>query len=446
MPITLPVPGGTQGATTPSTYYSGTNLGEYQFVSLSEIVENFIATYIGEGKILANTLKGDVNFHAHRALQELHYDTLKSCKSQEIEVCPSLKMPLPHDYVNYVKLTSVDGNGIEHVLYPTRHTSNPFGISQDGSCGYNTDGNGLVEQSISTDGVTVECDPASYYLHDWATFLVTNWDWQPGSGFCVGGGLCTPNNTYSTTIGGIDYNLIDGNTAFINYMIAIAQWCDCVGGIFSNDTCGSLNYSNWGGALGDEVPFDGVDFDGWFTNTNVVLGNNFPTVTGTNVSTTENTSNTWDQYSSSTASSVSIDTSLSSNASVDNDNRFGNFGKRYGMDTQFAQSNGSYFIDCMRGNIHFSSNLSGKTIILKYISDGHGTDNEMIVPKLAEEAMYKWIAYGCLSARADVPENLVQRYKREKFAETRKAKIRLSNIKIEEISQIIRGKSKWIKH
>ena len=96
--------------------------------------------------------------------------------------------------------------------------------------------------------------------------------------------------------------------------------------------------------------------------------------------------------------------------------------------------------------IHFSSNMSGKTIILHYLSDGHGTDNEMIVHKFAEEAMYKWIAYGCASARTDIPENVIQRLKKEKFAETRKAKIRISNIKIEEISQVMRGKSKWINH
>tara|TARA_R100000278_G_scaffold102616_1_gene79084 strand:- start:232 stop:534 length:303 start_codon:yes stop_codon:yes gene_type:complete len=100
----------------------------------------------------------------------------------------------------------------------------------------------------------------------------------------------------------------------------------------------------------------------------------------------------------------------------------------------------------MRGNIHFSSNIAGKTIILKYISDGHGTKDEAIVHKFAEEAMYKWIAYGCLGARVDTPEYVLQRLKKERFAETRKAKIRLSNIKIEEISQVFRGKSKWIKH
>ena len=38
------------------------------------------------------------------------------------------------------------------------------------------------------------------------------------------------------------------------------------------------------------------------------------------------------------------------------------------------------------------------------------------------------------------------RYKKERFAETRKAKLRLSNFKLEELIQILRGKSKHIKH
>jgi len=85
-------------------------------------------------------------------------------------------------------------------------------------------------------------------------------------------------------------------------------------------------------------------------------------------------------------------------------------------------------------------------VILKYISDGLGTDEEMLVHKFAEEAMYKWIAYGCLSAKVGIPEYIIRRFKKERFAETRKAKLRLSNIKLEEITQILRGKSKQIKH
>jgi len=74
------------------------------------------------------------------------------------------------------------------------------------------------------------------------------------------------------------------------------------------------------------------------------------------------------------------------------------------------------------------------------------TLKEMQVHKFAEEAIYKWIAYGCLIARIGIPEYVINRFKKEKIAETRKAKLRLSNIKLEEITQILRNKSKWIKH
>ena len=121
-------------------------------------------------------------------------------------------------------------------------------------------------------------------------------------------------------------------------------------------------------------------------------------------------------------------------------------GSRYGLDPQHSQSNGSFFVDQATGKIHFSSNISGKTVILKYISDGLGSDNEMMVHKFAEEAVYKWIAHAILSTRANTPEYIVNRYKKERFAAIRQAKLRLSNINIGEITQVMRGKSKQIKH
>ena len=70
----------------------------------------------------------------------------------------------------------------------------------------------------------------------------------------------------------------------------------------------------------------------------------------------------------------------------------------------------------------------------------------MQVHKFAEEAMYKSIMYAILSTRANTPEYVVRRYKKERFASIRQAKLRLSNVKLEEITQIFRGKSKHIKH
>lgn len=121
-------------------------------------------------------------------------------------------------------------------------------------------------------------------------------------------------------------------------------------------------------------------------------------------------------------------------------------GRRYGIDPERAQYNGNYYIDPNTGKIHFSSNLVNEYVVIQYISDGLGTEEEMKVHKFAEEAMYKQIAYAILSTRANTPEHIVQRFRREAFASKRTAKLRLSNIKLDELTQILRGKSKHIKH
>jgi hypothetical protein len=64
---------------------------------------------------------------------------------------------------------------------------------------------------------------------------------------------------------------------------------------------------------------------------------------------------------------------------------------------------------------------------------------------MAEEAMYAYLSHAIISTRANQPEYVVNRLSREKTAKLRNAKIRLSNIKLDEFTQIMRGKSKWIK-
>ena len=156
---------------------------------------------------------------------------------------------------------------------------------------------------------------------------------------------------------------------------------------------------------------------------------------------TDTSSTTWENYKATTpAENNNYDDDY------DDDIYWTYHGRRYGLEPSHAQTNGSFFIDELTGKIHFSSNVSGKTVILKYISDSLGTDAEMKVHKFAEQAMYSHIAYAILSTRNNVQEYIVQRFKKERFAETRKAKLRLSNIKLEEITQILRGKSKQIKH
>ena len=290
---------GSLGSTTQSTYYSGSDFGNYQFINLDTIITNFMYIYVGENKIISKVNRTDVQFHAMRALQELSYDVLKSFKSQEIEVPNTLVMVLPQDYVNYRKIARIGSDGLERVLYPTRHTSNPFAITQNAEGVYQFTGDNLTEQTPS-DTLTKFQDvtPVNYQLYD-------------------------------------------------------------------------INYS----------------------------------------------------------SDIEISTE----------------GRRYGLNPETSQINGSFFIDNLRGKIHFGAALAEETIVLHYVSDGLGTDAEMVIHKFCEEACYKHIMYGVLSSRSNIPEYIVQRYKKEKFAETRKAKIRLSNIKIEEFTQIVKGMGKQIK-
>ena len=123
-----------------------------------------------------------------------------------------------------------------------------------------------------------------------------------------------------------------------------------------------------------------------------------------------------------------------------------NWGQQYGINPQYAQTNGWFNMNYREGKISFSSNLIGKLIVLEYVSDGLASDKDTKVPKMAEEAFYSSILHYIISTRAGQPEYLVQRLRREKSAKLRNAKIRLSNIKIEEITQVMRGQSKWIKH
>ena len=122
------------------------------------------------------------------------------------------------------------------------------------------------------------------------------------------------------------------------------------------------------------------------------------------------------------------------------------YGQMYGMDPQYSQANGWLTINDREGKMSFSSNLANKLIVLEYVSDGLAYDMDTRIPKMAEEALYAHISYSIVASRINQPEYIVRRLKQDRSAKLRNAKIRLSNIKLDEIVQVMRGKSKWIKH
>jgi hypothetical protein len=283
------------------------NYGSYAYTTLDDIINNFLIAYVGAGKLVSDVKRTDVIFHAKRAMQEFSYDTLKSIKSQELTIPPNLNVIIPQDYVNYVRISRIDSNGVKHIIYPGMLNGSPYTIPiQD------------------TEGIPIQ-------------------------------------DTFDANITG---------TSIIE-----ERWKESNPSENKNKTrVNDLNFSN-----GDS-------------------------------------------------------------------NTYNHLGQRYGMDTSNANFNGTFIINDREGKISFSSELVGSLILLEYISDGLAYDLDTKVPKIAEEAMYAYILHAILSTRANQPEYVVQRLKQEKFAKLRNAKLRLSNIKLEEFTKVLRGQYKWIKH
>ena len=288
------------------------NYGGYEYIKLNDIVNNFLVGYVGDQKLISDAKRTDIIFHAKRGLQEFSYDTLKSIKSQELTIPPSLSVVLPQDYVNYVSVCYIDELGVKRPIYPANNlTTSPYNNPIQDTAGVPTQdnfGDNLEGTSITED-----------------------------------------------------------------------RWKK------ANDTIISQEFF---------ANFD--DYLYW--------------------------ANYW---------------------GLDN---FGFYGQQYGIIPQYAQRNGWFNTNYREGKISFSSGLVNKLIVLEYISDGLAYDLDSRVPKMAEDALYAYILHAIISTRANQQEYTVQRLRRDKSAKLRNAKIRLSNIKLDEIVQVMRGKSKWIKH
>ena len=472
---------------------NGGKYGNYQFITLEDIINSFIVAYVGEDKIISKVKRADVAFHAQRSLAELSFDTLKSVKSLELEVPPSLTMPLPQDYVHYTKISCIDASGIKKILYPASKTSNPVSYQQEttGELKFETNTwkvniigayfeNGALTQSYTG-------APGSLTINQAADNIVTDKYVEYGitrSRDSFGNRITSDNDFVSKTpiprfktevrqtiaahssIAG-QRNMLYGKNvsqggALTNDGMLIQLEVDpgnlAVGmtvfgpGIPDGTTITSLTGTTSATLPGIALEITNPQYQQWklLDPANVTPINPGKPLTLVNAELfgkeiifvdLNKESSTWSKYRSHVSSSTN-----NSQSDYQDNIYWQNEGGRYGIDPQHAQGNGSYYIDDNTGMIHFGSAVSGKTIVLDYLSDSLGTDSEMRVHKFAEEAMYKCIAYAIMSTRANVQEYIVRRFQKDKFAATRKAKLRLSSLKLEELTQILRGKSKQIKH
>jgi len=119
------------------------NWGSYQYVTLSDIVNNFILMYVGNDKLVNNVDRYTIIFHAKRAIQELNYDALRNIKILELQLGTDLKMIMPPDYVNYVRM-SILNNGVLIPLVENRYSMSATAYLQDNNLDILFDINGEV--------------------------------------------------------------------------------------------------------------------------------------------------------------------------------------------------------------------------------------------------------------------------------------------------------------
>ena len=81
------------------------NWGSYQYVSMDDIVNNFLLMYQGNNELINNINRYQVLFFAKRAIQELNYDAMKEIKILQLQVNDQLRFVLPPDYVNWVRIS-----------------------------------------------------------------------------------------------------------------------------------------------------------------------------------------------------------------------------------------------------------------------------------------------------------------------------------------------------
>jgi hypothetical protein len=124
-----------------------------------------------------------------------------------------------------------------------------------------------------------------------------------------------------------------------------------------------------------------------------------------------------------------------------------NYGGVFGLNTEAANTNGTFTINKIEGVINFSSGMAGRSIVVEYISDGlYGlNDEDILAPKLAEEYFYSYIKWAILNTKANQPEYIINRARKEKVSNWRNTKIRLSNLHPGRLLMNMRGQSKWIK-
>lgn len=147
------------------------NWGSYQYISLQDIVNNFLLMYSGNHSLVNNEERYKILFHAKRAIQELNYDAFKEVKVLELTVSTNLRFVLPSDFVNWVRI-SLYKDGWLRPLTENIQTLSSRAYLQDnfGNILFDQNGNILQPQYSNIDYDRLTKTKKSIYLNQGSQF------------------------------------------------------------------------------------------------------------------------------------------------------------------------------------------------------------------------------------------------------------------------------------
>ena len=182
------------------------NWGSYQYISLEDIVNNFMLMFQGNNEIVNNVNRYQVLFRAKRGIQELNYDAMKEIKILELQICDQLRFVLPQDYVNWVRI-SLEQDGMLYPMTENIQTNWSGAYLQDHDCRilFDIDGNVLKPNNSFWDKQRLDSQQKTMYLGDGPYsgqqgYLVDGawyFDYQVGARFGLNTETANVNPTFS---------------------------------------------------------------------------------------------------------------------------------------------------------------------------------------------------------------------------------------------------------
>ena len=183
------------------------NWGSYQYVTLEDIVNNFMLIYQGNHELVNNLNRFQVLFHAKRGIQELNYDALKEIKILQLDLDSSHRFVLPSDFVNWVRISEWR-NGVLRPLTENIQTSYAKAYLQDNDANllFDQDGNVLSPQDSEIDLARIRGGARSIYLNSnsvydgqegWNVDGCWYFDYQVGARFGLNTETANSNPTFN---------------------------------------------------------------------------------------------------------------------------------------------------------------------------------------------------------------------------------------------------------